>query len=247
MRHPLGRIESMSSESQICYICGLPLSMIKEENDDDHVPPKQLYSKEIRSSPQFPRMFKMPTHKECNDSFSKDEQYFTHALLPVALDSYTGFSLWKEIGDQYNSGKNIPLLKKSVAEIIQRPSGLVLPYGKVLKRFDPQRVWRVVWKINRGLFFHHYGIFLPEGNSRGFDLVSPNEEPPDTFNLVRNQISNGVYPSVFDYKYNKFDYPDGPTPFHVWAMLLWDKIIVITYFHDPLCKCEQCALTSGSS
>ncbi|MGD0917050.1 MAG: hypothetical protein ABSB22_11390 [Thermodesulfobacteriota bacterium] len=47
-------------------------------------------------------------------------------------------------------------------EFDKRPSGLILPFGKVAKRFDGQRVWRVVWKIMRGLFLKEIGRFLPD-------------------------------------------------------------------------------------
>jgi hypothetical protein len=230
----------MIADPKICYICGNPLSKKKQENGDDHVPPKQFYSKEIRSSKGFPHLFTLPTHKKCNEAYSSDEQYFTHALLPIAVDSYTGRSLWNEIGRQYNEGKNIPLLKKSFAEISQRPSGLYLPGYDVVKYFDPQRVWRVIWKIHRGLFFYHYGTFLPEETPRGFDITSPNHNPPRTFDLVRSEPGHGVYSSVFDYKFKAFDLPKEPKRFHVWAMLFWDEIITLTGFHDPSCACEVC-------
>jgi hypothetical protein len=28
--------------------------------------------------------------------------------------------------------------------------------------------------------------------------------------------------------------------FNYWAMLLWDKLVMIMMFHDPTCDCKSC-------
>jgi hypothetical protein len=47
-------------------------------------------------------------------------------------------------------------------EFDHNPSGLLLPGGKVLKRFDGKRIARVAWKMVRGLHFHYAHEVLPE-------------------------------------------------------------------------------------
>jgi len=48
------------------------------------------------------------------------------------------------------------------------PNGLFLPFGKVIKRFDSERIERLIWKITRGLNFHHHPRFGPRiGKSLG--------------------------------------------------------------------------------
>lgn len=122
-------------------------------------------------------------------------------------------------------------------EFDQRPSGIILPNGKVLKRFNAKRVWRVVWKITRGLFFKEKREFLPENISKSFKIVSVGEKPPLEFGYVRNIPSRGQYPGVFDYKY--IDFPE-LNNFHLWAMLFWDRLITLIKFHDPECICNKC-------
>ena len=61
---------------------------------------------------------------------------------------------------------------------------MILPDGKVAKRFDGKRVWRIVWKITRGLFFKEKGIFLPDNTPRVFDLYSSGERPKPFFNIL---------------------------------------------------------------
>ena len=81
------------------------------------------------------------------------------------------------------------------------------------------------------------GRFLPENTPKLFKLVSVGEKPPPEFELVRNTRPRGQYRNVFDYKYTVF--PEEYN-FHLWAMLLWDRLIKIIAFHDPECECDIC-------
>jgi hypothetical protein len=49
--------------------------------------------------------------------------------------------------------------------------------------------------------------------------------------------SRGIYPGVFDYKFDIF--PEAKN-LHYWLLLLWDRIIVRVAFHDPTCTCPTC-------
>ena len=122
-------------------------------------------------------------------------------------------------------------------EFDQRPSGIILAHRKVLKRFNGKRIWRVVWKITRGLFFKEKWQFLPEDTPRHFKIVSVDEEPPAEIAYVSDSPSRGQYPGVFDYKY--IDIPE-LNNFHFWAMLFWDRLIMLIAFHDPGCPCDKC-------
>ncbi len=80
-----------------------------------------------------------------------------------------------------------------------RHSGLYLPRGKVIKRFDAERVWRVVWKIVRGLFFKDHQRLLPENTLQTYYKgISVGESPPPEFDFVRNTHSRGQNPNLFN-------------------------------------------------
>lgn len=143
--------------------------------------------------------------------------------------------LW-ELISQYRAQRNVPLSHKILGEFDPRPSGLYLPSRKVVKRFDPQRFWRVVWKIARGLFAIEYQKFLPEDTPRSFQIVDPDTKPPDLFYLIPDE-TRGAYPGVFDYKFAAFPEHMGE---HLWAMLFWDRLIMLVLFHDPECSCDVC-------
>ncbi len=223
----------MNDIENICYLCGKELD---QGISRDHVPPKQFYPKNIRKNSN-PNLFTIPVHTSCNKEYQNDEDYFVHSIAPLSKGSFSGNEIWKDITNQFKRPQGNRIGKMVFKEFQERPSGLYLPKGKVVKRFDPKRVWRIVWKITRGLFFKEYGRFLPERTSNYFNVFSVNEKPPDYFDAVRNTPSKGQYPGVFDYK---FICVQEINNFHLWAMLFWDRLITVVAFHDPECSCDMC-------
>jgi hypothetical protein len=71
--------------------------------------------------------------------------------------------------------------------------------------------------------------YLPKGLRHVTEVVSPNHKPPPHFELVVNCESKGDYPGVFDYK---FVVLDDKFETQIWAYLLWDQIIIITFFTE---------------
>jgi len=151
------------------------------------------------------------------------------------MDSYSGSAIWDDLKAQFKRPEG-----QRIGEMILRefkPGGIELLNGKVAKKFDGERVWRVVWKILKGLFFEEYGRFLPEDVPKQQMFFSPGETPPSDFDFFQNISSKGLYPGVFNYKYYCFEEINN---LHVWAISLWDKITIIVAFHDPACPCEEC-------
>lgn len=137
----------MNKTIDICYLCGLPLG---DEIDNDHVPPKQFYARSLRKK-YSPNLFTLPVHSSCNKAYQKDEDYFVHSMGPVAMESYSGKALWDDISDRHNRPQNRRIAEMVLKEFDKRPSGLILPFGKVAKKFNGERIWRVVWKIAIGI------------------------------------------------------------------------------------------------
>ena len=224
----------MEGTPEICYLCGRSLT---GKIDRDHVPPKQFYARDIRKR-HNPNLFTLPVHVACNKTYQKDKDYFVNSIAPLAQESYSGSQVWKDIGNQFQRPEGLRIGKMIFREFQARPSGLYLPAGKVVKRFDAERVWRVVWKIVRGLFYKEHRRFLPEDSLRTYyKVVSVGEQPPPEFEAVRNTPSRGQYPGVFDYKYIVI--PE-LNDFHFWALLFWERLIKLIAFHDPECACSAC-------
>lgn len=222
------------TNKEICYLCGKP---IFGRPTRDHVPPRQFFAAALRQKHNL-NLDTLKAHKKCNKAFQLDEEYFLHTFTPLSRRTYSGKALLNEVISQYHKRRNIPLSQKVLKEFVKSPSGLTLLQNKVVKRFDPERVWTVVWKITRGLFYIEYERLLPEDTPREFKIVDIDSPPPPEFQLLINKEERGKYPGVFAFKHMTLKKMKG---FHFWAMLFWDSVMVLIYFHDPKCSCEQCA------
>jgi len=221
----------MNNPISICYLCGEPLT---DEISADHVPPKQLYAKQILQHRHNLNLLTIPVHQFCNRSYQHDEDYFVCSLMPFARGSYSGDALRKKIIDD---SKRRLLLQKVLHEFERRPSGLILPPGIVAKKFEGDRILRVAWKIVRGLYFSHFGVFIPENAPRACKVVPPGEPPPLPFFFLPDEPIHGQHAGVFDYKFAS--YPEIHN-LNYWAILLWDELILIVTFQHPVCNCEEC-------
>jgi hypothetical protein len=217
----------------ICYLCGKPLT---EPLSRDHVPPKQFYADDIREAHSL-NLLTIPVHAACNRAYQHDEDYFVNTLAPFARGPYSGEAFLREVFRKFVAGEKQGLVRKVLQEFEPQPSGLVLPAGLIAKRFEGHRLHRVAWKIIRGLYFHNFDELLPEDTPNTLQIVPPDQPPPREFFALPDDPVWGQYPGVFDYKFAKV--PEVHN-LNYWAMLLWDRIILIMGFHDPSCNCEHC-------
>jgi len=228
---------------QICYLCGGPLG---KDKNRDHVPPLQIYARGVRKEHNLDNLITLSVHPDCNDSFKLDEEYFTASMSPLASDTYAGRKVLEGVRNNLEAGKKVSLWKKVRREFEKRPSGLILPPGKVVKRIDPERIHRVLWKIARGLYFHHEGQVLPGGTvNKVFSITLLNHDPPpELYGLLAAQPSLGRYRGVFDYRYGQIEEDEEDDPYLL-AMLFWDAVIVLLGFHSPECNCSGCSDVEG--
>lgn len=225
----------MNPTPEICYLCG---GELVGELSADHVPMKQLFGKSVRKA-HNPNLDTVLVHAQCNAMYQHDEDYFVNSLLPLASDSYAGKSVLRDVSNRREMGNSLGLINKVLGEIDRRPSGIVLPHGKLAKRLERERIGRIAWKIVRGLYFLNTYQFLAESTPHYLELVAPGERPPDYFFALGNQTDLGRYPGVFDYR--KVEVPE-LNRFNLWAFLLWDRIIFIIGFHHPECPCYDCTV-----
>ena len=162
----------------ICYLCGVEIN--KADLSDDHVPPRQFYPSKLRKN--LDKIETFSAHRECNKSYEKDEVYFLNTLGPLTMQSgQTGIALWNDIKKGFSRPQGSILAQKISDEFRNRTAaGIILPDHMMCKYFDPIRVWRVVWKIVRGLFYKEHHVILPENKPRKFDIIQPqNNTPPE--------------------------------------------------------------------
>lgn len=223
----------------ICYLCGKPI-LEMEERADDHVPPKQFFPTILRNKHNL-QLTTLPAHLNCNSSYAQDEEYFKISLGSVAQKTFSGIYLWRDIARTIRREESQGLAFKVRYEFSeQTESGLYFSPGKVGKKFDPERVYRIVWKIIRGLHYHHYDQFIPEESLCRLRLYDPQQTQPanitEVFQLTMQQPEQGKYPGIFAYKIVKSEPPGR----FAYGLLFWDAMIFLGMFHAPDCMCKDC-------
>lgn len=223
----------------ICYLCGGPI-LETEERADDHVPAKQFFAASLRSQHNL-QLLTLPTHLNCSSSYARDEEYFKISLGSVAQKTFSGRHLWRDIAQILRRKESQGLAFKVRYEFReQTDGGIYLPPGKVGKKFDPDRTSRVIWKIIRGLHYHHFGQFILEEIPHIVRLYDPQqnqlESVKDVFQYVTQQPEQGKYPGIFAYKTVKSE----PPGMFAYGLLFWDAMIFLGMFHAPDCSCNDC-------
>ena len=232
-----------------CYLCGKPISGATAH---DHVPPQQFFAPILRKKFNLDQLTTLPVHPACTDAYGKDEEYFTWSLSAIASDSAAGAALLYDNAAKFRAGSRVGLGRKVLREFQRNPSGLHLPPGLIVKQIDAGRVERVAWKLVRGLYNMETGLVLPETTGYLVEIAEPEREPESDFAdlwfAVRTQPSNGAYGGVFAYKYLRASAESDPAAvLHLWAMLLWDKVIVFLAHHDPLTYVPDNTIGGGAA
>jgi hypothetical protein len=207
----------------------------------DHVPPQLFFPKELRKRYGMTDLLTIPVHHACNQVWRMDEEYFIHTLLPLARGSEAGDAAHRQTFEKYRAGRNVPLVNMVMNEFTHVVKGIHLLANRVAKLVDSDRFHDVIWKLVRGLHYHHTGEVMPPIWSLTYTATAPYEEPPELFRMYAKSgrgIVRGKYPKVFAYFFDKFPEAHG---LHYWGFLLWDGIIITAAFHDPYtCDCEYC-------
>ena len=192
---------------------------------------KQIYAKRLRSEYNLSNLLTLPTHKQCNQSYQQDEDYFVYNLHLSAY-SNSGRAISQDIISRMRDGRNLGLVGRVHSQISQ----IVSPDGTELNIMDASRIARITWKIVRGLFFHETNRFLPENtpiNCKRPIIFWENRSRLESgiqseFDLICQNPSRGQYPKIFDYKYCQVPMEENPDEHRwFWGIWLWDSIALL--------------------
>jgi hypothetical protein len=136
----------MKSQNELCYIYG-------RENPDtrDHVPPKCLLPKGSANR------LTLPAHKNCNNGFSKDEEYFRDLVGGGALEYPDGKRVYQKTKKSWQrpQGRVRYDMFMQSAKGVQLMSKAGIYLGKAIGiRPDITRVDRVAIKIAQGIIYN---------------------------------------------------------------------------------------------
>lgn len=223
-----------------CYLCGKELS----DRNRDHVPPRRIFPTAVRAGVRG-GLLTLKTHPACQKQFQSDEEYFFTTLLPNALTSPVG----KQLADDFQHllRRDSPSRKLAATvhrQFEERPSGLVLPNGKMIQRIDGARIYNIVWKISRGLFSQRFQRFLSANGTRAILMHSRlDDDVPEPIHHMLRHPPEGHTINCFSYAFSSTteeveNWDQGFA--HVLLINVWETYLFYVLFHDPGCDCEKC-------
>ena len=209
-------------KERICYLCG---QKIIGKVSKEHVPPKQFYAKVFRQD-RSPNLLTLPSHEDCNKSYQDDEDYFFAALAGLNEDAQIHDWLMDDVRSKIWRNDARGLRQKVLSEFSKTTSGIYLPSNLVAKKFDIERVSRVVWKIVRGLCFYHYSRFLPANVKHAIRIYQIQDKPPKIYrDHLMDKPVFGEYPEIFVYRFARVSNKDSLSA--LWALIFWQSIVAI--------------------
>lgn len=220
----------------MCYLCGGSLLELKRrDRSKDHCPPEDLYADEILKTHQNLNLLTLPTHVACNAEYKDDEEYFIAALLTHAHDTKPGAARLEQLKRAIAQRKETEWLARKVLREFKSYSkgGIVLPSGLLHQHFEVSRIWRVVWKIIRGLYFNRTGLLLPLVTGHRHLGIKAGAIPKSPYaGQIMKARSLGQVPAVFDYRF--YSEPsretDGALTNYCWVNRFWGAIYTMTVF-----------------
>jgi hypothetical protein len=148
----------MMETGDFCVYCGG-----RDDLTDDHVPPECIFPK-----PRPANLVKVRGCKSCNCGASKDDEHFRMMLC-----------MSEEVGESTEAQKHWPVILRALRRPqasgmktallrSMHPVGVMTPGGLFLGtqvgfNVSLERIFRVVKRIVRGLYFKERGQRLPEG------------------------------------------------------------------------------------
>lgn len=140
----------------LCAHCGAP-----DPATVDHVPPKNLFSRPLPSN-----LITVPSCWDCNAGASEDDEYF-RLMLSLRSDVREEGARWaaesamRSLARAEGQGL-LRLLLSTIEEVdLRSPAGIYLGRSGLYKP-DMDRLYRVVSRTVRGLFYDERGYPLPQ-------------------------------------------------------------------------------------
>ena len=223
-----------SYDNTICCLCGEPITCRDSESDYalsmDHVPPRQFYPKSTRKEKNLD-LWVVPTHRRCNGDYKNDEEYFYHALYPLAKagSPLTGQTIFRDLTRRAAQPQTRVLIRGLLnTSRTETSGGILLPPGVVQLSVDEHRIQRVAIKIARGLFFRKHGVFMPRDNCKDIRLCESKEDVPEIY-AISWQLGEmaAVSPDIFSCTEASCD------GLQYWTLVFWEAFAFCLAFEDP--------------
>jgi len=196
----------MTANLETCYLCARPIP--EDQLDAEHVFPQNLFEKGDRSD-----LIKLPAHRACNSSYSKDDDYFRLCITGASYEDVKAKNLWQgpvlRGVHRPESAKYKSYILDNLKDVeLRSEAGRILGDSTVMLQ-DANRLQRVVCRMAKGLHGHLTTDILPEDWPVSCDLVNPAvRTDPGWSKLYDNPRSIGNGTVRFVHKYHPDDNRD---------------------------------------
>ena len=221
---------------KLCSLCGEPILDDPADPGDaesaEHAVPKQFFITKVRRPPRE-KLWTVPSHQRCNQSYRMDEEYFYTYVYPLvdAHNKGMGKELLADIRRRTRKPQPQALLRRLLRDTSHvTPGGILLPPSVVWVKVEKPRIYRVVTKIAKCLYYKDRGKPMPKCSSSYVKLCeSPEEleEPFDDLRKCEEVERRSAAPDIFRYWY----VDDGGVNWY--AMLFWEAFMVCMIFKEP--------------
>jgi hypothetical protein len=213
---------------KICALCGEEIQ--KQDETVEHVPPKLFYPKCLRPTIREP-FWTVPSHRNCNEKYRMDEEYFYHFLMPLVINenSEMGKVLLDDLWERRKNPQTASMIKWLLSEMeTETPGGIILPPS--IRRFSVKkvRVQNVALKISQCIYFKEHGKFLPKLPCKHCELVERIEDLQPLYRLVLEHVKPvSIAPDLFNYRYVCVH------GVHYFGFMFWAGFMFCLAFDDP--------------
>ena len=182
-----------SRRSATCYICVQPGADTK-----DHVIPSGFFPQPLPTN-----LVTLPAHYSCQNRLSEDYARailagMSYETIPLRVRERVLWSLVKS--DLKGRKLRQDVVRTLVRFEIRSPAGLFLGYTQGV-HFDRNRVYPMLEKIVRGLYYHHTGRFLSANARFSWDLFSLGLNESVDLSVFAQCDTGLSYPGVFECRY----------------------------------------------
>ena len=152
-------------KTRLCYLCGKPGADTK-----DHIPPRGIF-------PKFPsgQLITVPAHKECNNQFSKDDEWIRNFIIAVSWKSSKAREAWNEQvlpSWEKNHGAKKAFQQRQRDIIVKDPlSGTITKQMGV--KIEAEIMDRQIARWTRGLFYDRFKRPIPGNIKVSCEKITP--------------------------------------------------------------------------
>lgn len=202
-----------------CIYCGEPAT-----RRGDHIPSKNLF-KGIGLTPII-----VPSCAKCNASYSDDEEYFRHLVCMIQAEhSFVANYIFETAVKRSMSARpalGLYMLSKMNVVDLYSPNKIFL--GKRTKydldENDHKRIFHVIDKYVKGLYFHEYGHIIPSDyRIKNFWVTNKLEKTLED-NIGSYNVKM-IKEDIFSYGYNKI--PESADS--IWAFAFYGKPLFMSF------------------